>query len=830
MKKGLMIFLFGLFFIILINFISALSNPSAVYCESLGYNYISNSIPDGEVGICEVSENVKLNAWDFFEGKIGQQYSYCAKNGYSTKTINDGKNAYSEEYAACITDNSANKKEPLSVNKSVTDLMNFSEKLSSDKLPSDEIKKFSSFSNVIKRMIANMIRVLLTGNAIGSFNAELPPNFDWRNYNGFNWVSSVKNQGACGSCWAFATVGDVESEIKIARNDSNFDVDLSEQDLVSCGVPYGFYSGAGGCEGATLEDPLNYMNNSGITDEGCFSYTASDSSCSNKCSSFDKRLWKIDNYGYVPLTQQDMKNYIVTKGPIIAGIYMAGSFVDGVYTCTNPGGSLNHAVVIAGYNNTGNYWIVKNSWGSNWNGDGYFKVGYGKCNIETYPMFVDLQINSTQKINSNENIVYSGIAEGNYGDLYYKDNLSMNYKCNDSNCSYDIQNAFQLGLSKILSLDAITYQNSSDGKASLNYLNNASWENLGFISQIPYLVKYNLCSSLLECSNVLSTGKVFLRYFSQNSTSIDLLYLEARASCFDNWVLNDSWTDCEANDTQYKNYYDLNQCYQNISYMNRTESQYCDYCVPSITQINSSCRISDNFVSWYNDSNKCYQQTGLEGDNTPNNQTLSCDYCAPNWTANEICNSDNSSTIWYSDSNLCFSMTNSSSDLVGKPDNQTLLNSCSFNSTIIENVSAFCGDGICNDNEDCSSCSLDCGVCPAPIPTSSGSGGGGGGGESNQNSILTSKTTVNETSSNNINSINPASQSVNESVNLKENDKKQFSLTGLIVSVQNNKSVRIILMFVIAIGGIAAFFLFRRYKFSRKHIHKSMVKIRRKRK
>ena len=763
MKKGLIILLWVVFFVVLMNFISALSNPSAVYCENLGYTYTSNSTLNGDVGICEVSENIKLNAWDFFEGKIGQQYSYCAKNGYPTKTISDGKNTYSEEYATCGIQNNSNKGLfgflfSKTEYKSVTDLMNLSEGL----------------EDLTVQPIASSVT-----ESIYLINQTLS-SFDWRNYNGFNWISSVKNQGSCGSCWAFATVGGAEAKIKIVRNDSNFDVNLAEQDLVSCGVPYGFYPGEGGCSGATLEDPLNYMNNTGIVDEACFPYTSQDSLCSDRCSSFDKRLWKIDNYGYISPSEESIKEYLITKGPIIVSLYMGRGYWNGsVYMCANPDLS-NHAVVIVGYNDTGNYWIVKNSWGSNWNENGYFNVGYQQCNIEETPIYVNLEVNYTERINTNNISVYSGIVEGNYSNFYHKDDLFVNYKCNDSNCSYDIQNAFQFGLSKILSLDAITYQNSSDGKASLNYLNNNSWESLGFISQMPYLVKYNLCGSLLECSNVLSAGNVFLRYFSQNSTSIDLLYLEAEVPCLDNWVLNDSWSSCEANNTQYKNYYDLNQCYQNVSYINRIETQYCDY-------------------------------------------------CTPNWTVNEICNPDNSLTIWYSDFNSCFSKTNLSSDLQGIPDNQTLLNSCSFNGTIIENASAFCGDTSCDSNEDCSSCSSDCGVCLAPAPaspSSSSSGGGGSGG--NGNPIMTS--VASKPIVNNTNTQTPIlNQSSNEPMILKE-DKKQFSLTGLIVGIQNNQSLRIALGFVVLFGMITALLLIRKQKFSRKHIHKNMVKIRGKRK
>jgi len=765
------------FLIFFMSYLSALSNPSAAYCENLGYVYEINQTTNGDVGICAISENVKLDAWSFFEGKVGQQYSYCAKNGYSTKTISDGKNAYSEDYTVCV--NSATKTTP------VDELMNFSEKLISDKLPSEEMKKFSSVSNVMKRMIANLIASLLTGNVVSSFTAKFPQNFDWRNQNG-NWLTPVKNQGSCGSCWAFATVGDAESKIKIARNDSNFNIDLSEQDLVSCGVPLGFYGGSfGGCAGATLEDPLSYINNTGITDEACFSYTSSDESCSNKCSSANKRLWKINNYGYIPLNRQDMKNDIITKGPIIVGIYMAGSFVDGIYTCVNPGSNLNHAVVIVGYNDTGKYWIAKNSWGSNWNGDGYFNVGYGKCNIETYPMFVDLQINSTQRINTNNISINSGIAEGNYSDLYYLDNLFMNYKCNETNCSYDIQNAFPFSnFPHLTSLDVITYQNSSNGEASLNYLNNASWSSLGTISQIPYLVKYNLCSSFTECSNLLFNGNVFLKYLGTSSTSVDLLYLEAtKTYCTDNWTLDANWSSCQINDTQYKNYYDANQCYQNASYINRTETQFCDYCLP-------------------------------------------------NWTANEICNPDNSSTTWYNDSNSCFLKTNLSSDLQGMPINQTIPNSCSLNNSTIENVS-FCGDLTCNVNENCSSCSADCGVCPAPTPeptppAPSAPSGGGGGGSAPITTAVASNPTANNTNSPKVSSSVP-NQTVNESV-IKIENKKPFSLTGLIVSVQNNSSLRIILMFIIAFGTIIAFFLIRKEKFSRRNVHKNMMRVKGKRK
>jgi len=75
------------------------------------------------------------------------------------------------------------------------------------------------------------------------------------------------------------------------------------------------------------------------------------------------------------------------------GSYYGGYWDGDIYRCTNPNGpGINHGVIIAGYNDAGGYWIVKNSWGSTWNGDGYFKVGYGECAIEQSVVYADLNI------------------------------------------------------------------------------------------------------------------------------------------------------------------------------------------------------------------------------------------------------------------------------------------------------------------------------------------------------------------------------------------------------------------------------------------------------
>ena len=87
----------------------AMKNPSAVYCEELGYEYIIATTPDGgQVGLCVLPDNQIVNAWWFLEGKVGQEYSYCKKEGYEMKTVIDNEKCsyiFSSECALCILPN-----------------------------------------------------------------------------------------------------------------------------------------------------------------------------------------------------------------------------------------------------------------------------------------------------------------------------------------------------------------------------------------------------------------------------------------------------------------------------------------------------------------------------------------------------------------------------------------------------------------------------------------------------------------------------------------------------------------------------------------------------
>jgi hypothetical protein len=180
----------------------------------------------------------------------------------------------------------------------------------------------------------------------------LPDSFDWHGYKGKNWMSPIRRQ-KCGDCWAFSAAGTVEAKYNIEQNNPDLDPDLSEQDLVSC-------SGAGTCNGGWHYLALSYIKTMGICDEGCFPEVGADLPCSDKCSDWRNRLWKINSYFRVTETTDEIKRALICNGPLSVTVTVVGPDPD-------------HAVVLTGYDDNNpdckNFygasgcWIIKNSWG-----------------------------------------------------------------------------------------------------------------------------------------------------------------------------------------------------------------------------------------------------------------------------------------------------------------------------------------------------------------------------------------------------------------------------------------------------------------------------------
>jgi len=207
-------------------------------------------------------------------------------------------------------------------------------------------------------------------------NLELPDSFDWRDVNGTNYITSVKNQGTCGACVAFAFIGVLESVVQINSNNT-FNCDLSEADL--------FFCSGGSCDyGVFPWDTLDHLETYGVTDEYCFPYKDTDLNCQFKCPDWEVRSVKVNSSDFV--SYSDMKEALIKYGPLFTCFTVYQDFLyyeSGIYEPLWGAQLGTHCTVIVGYNDTEEYWICKNSWGPNWGENGFFRIKYRKCGIDT---------------------------------------------------------------------------------------------------------------------------------------------------------------------------------------------------------------------------------------------------------------------------------------------------------------------------------------------------------------------------------------------------------------------------------------------------------------
>jgi len=214
-----------------------------------------------------------------------------------------------------------------------------------------------------------------------------PINIDWRTK---GVITDVKNQGDCGSCWTFGTAETLESYWALAGKGL---VVLSEQQILDCTPNPNDCGGTGGCEGGTVE--LAYARiqvMGGLSLESSYPYQGVDESCN--MSQFQP-VAKISGYVNLPSNKLlPMLNHLVNNGPIAISVdastwsFYGGGVYDG---CNQQSPDLDHAVQLVGAGTDpqyGDFWLVRNSWGSGWGENGYIRLRRTqelRCGIDTSP-------------------------------------------------------------------------------------------------------------------------------------------------------------------------------------------------------------------------------------------------------------------------------------------------------------------------------------------------------------------------------------------------------------------------------------------------------------
>ena len=229
-----------------------------------------------------------------------------------------------------------------------------------------------------------------TGHVHYHTGTGLPAHFDYRHINGKNYVTPIRNQCdktgfvRCGACVAFSCVGAIEATISRQQSHNNPTIHLSEAQLFFC---YGRQDGVN-CTTRHWwpQKALPYCVNQGLVDDKCFPYTPHDQLC-NLCADWQNRLTKIKTFAKLG-SQAAIKDWLVNRGAVVVTMDVYEDFycyISGVYKHVWGALDVNkHCMACIGYDDGVECWICKNSWGPDQGEQGFYRIGYGQCRIDSW--------------------------------------------------------------------------------------------------------------------------------------------------------------------------------------------------------------------------------------------------------------------------------------------------------------------------------------------------------------------------------------------------------------------------------------------------------------
>ncbi|MFH1155550.1 MAG: C1 family peptidase [Pseudomonadota bacterium] len=357
-----------------------ITNPAMAYCEAMGYTYIVKTDKQGnEYGVCQFPDKTSCDAWDFYKGKAGKKFSYCSKKGYGTQTRQTINDTYTSECAVCVSKTGPAHEIPM------IELMK-----NNRELPSLRGRQTGSARRITGKLAERTTRT------------DFPASFDWRNIDGKTYIGPVRNQGNCGSCYSFGAAAAAEGSYNYATGSYNSNcIDFSEAFIIWClgklpAYSHHFY----GCDGADYDyQELQALVDVGIVSESDYPYTTVEPIA---CTHMLDPKTTFASWGRISCNDiNGIKAALQTYGVLDAAVLTTSAFddyVSGIYIDSNTAcgecayETTDHAIALVGWGHdaaAGDYWILRNSWGSTWGESGYMRIQVNSAAVACAAVYIE---------------------------------------------------------------------------------------------------------------------------------------------------------------------------------------------------------------------------------------------------------------------------------------------------------------------------------------------------------------------------------------------------------------------------------------------------------